>query len=841
MSCRESMVPMALAAWLFIAPIAAGAETSNIEKVLDFEGPTFVTPQSPSLPAGWERVVTSRKVEYDVMPDGGESYRHRLKVEGYSHGQYPSYPRVTHVKGEGALKGKGYIRLQLSGANILLRTTEPVKIDRNLSYALGGHYRSDIPVESRIDPRREKSSIKLSLVLLDKEGNELEDRRLFSTAELGDKKGEWKRFEEIPLAEASGTAEYFLVSLELTARDYHGTVDIDNLYVMRRPYMKVSMKNEGGDRNPPTVVIDALGIPAVDAVNVRLTIRDFRGSVVDSMTVERKTSAGRSDAERELHAGILLEGMGYGFFRVDAEVQYGGKVISSGVTFCERKALPAIPTGVRAGKVIDLEQEVLEAPGNAGEGFVVVRVPTSWGRDRERVKAAAEALKPFEGRAYLWIASDEKGKPRDKEEQLQVIAAEAAPYVRTWLIDGEIPRAAVEAALGKAGSQAEVQWVDVNGAVLHVGNRDMETIGTLPATVEMVILSVPATGSLPDVLWLLAELRSRGAEKVALHFTDSSGGQGWARGAAAYWADRIMQSRFEGGSGIAAGVKTMLFSEHGKGLLVYRSVEGAREFSAALGSRFELTIVDLMGNRYRLVHRGRGGMEEALDVTLKAEEYSRAVEGVDLGLLKTSMSVSVDKGKRVASIYRYQDYSVSLVNYGTEPLTVRVAPRGQEGWRFRPMITTPARVIGPGLQETFEFELRPSFLAKPGVNPVGVEIFPESLGRGSFTVWKEIELVSPISVKLDNLPAADGKTAVNVVAWLDKAYPGIIPSLTVGMRHGDGTMRTVIRSLVPGGKARAEFPFILPAGPGDESVQVWMNDQTEGLFYNGEFLVTGSN
>jgi hypothetical protein len=801
-----------------------------MDTTLDFEGPTLVMPEAPSVPAGWNRVIT------DTIDQGA-----------FRHGQYPGYVRVEHMHDAGAKSGDALLRISVQGADAKLVTNDKFLLDRHFSYILSGYYRYILPAGNRIDQTRENSLLRLSLVFFDKDGKEVPTSMFARAIQLIPPGDDWQAFPEVPMTSVPEAAVSFRVVIELTARDYHGHVDVDALSVVRRPYMSVSGISPSAGIDVPSINIDASGLPAGRPIDLHLAVRDFRGDVVKETLNPVNTSSSESSGERELHLVVPLEGVGYGRFEVSATLLSGTEMITSGRTIVERSARPPADTSGRIGLVLTPRPGEDPPSGLVARGFAIVEVPLSWGEDASKLKALSSWLRHLSlVRRYLWIRLDERVPASVIDARLTGLVQVASNSVNAWLIDDSIPKALASGIIESGGARREILTVGPGGQVTAISAQKINDLPEAPLPGDLVILSIPADQSTPDVLWSLAELRVRGATRVALRLPDDTGSLSWMNGAISYWADRIMDADYEGGSGIAADVATLLFSEQGRGLLLYRSLSGRKDFSATLGNRLGLTVVDLVGNRFLLSDVQSQAVQNTLDVSLNAEPFTRAVEGVDLGLLKTSMSVKIDSGSRIMSSFSYQEFNVSLTNFSKEPLTLRLSPRGASGWRFKPSITTPPQVLQPGETGSFTFDVRPSFLSSPGANLVGIEVFPQwetlnqraSLaGTGSFTVWKDVDLYSPISVSLKILPLEHDRMALNVEAALDKAYGVPATGLSVSLRYGDHTMRTVINGLVPGGSSRGLSPFILPMISQPFPIEVWINDTNEGLFYNGRFII----
>ena len=246
---------------------------------------------------------------------------------------------------------------------------------------------------------------------------------------------------------------------------------------------------------------------------------------------------------------------------------------------------------------------------------------------------------------------------------------------------------------------------------------------------------------------------------------------------------------------------------------------------------------DLMGNT-RKARETRTGL---LDVDLEGGPFTSALDGVDLGLLKTSMSVMIQKGRTIDSKYRFQPLTITVSNLLADRrnMSAVLVPRLRlaRGWRLKPDFTSRPVLVKPAEKAAFQFQVRPSFHAKPGRYYLSLEIYPNTLSGGRFTVYKQITLDSPLRI-IPTLDRADESTLVlSVDAYLTPTFgrdPGLID---VGIRTPFGSYETHISGLIPGGRARAVMPFILPSEDAAYPAELWLNDRADGLFYNSTLTI----
>ncbi|HHN46110.1 MAG TPA: hypothetical protein ENN09_01595 [Planctomycetes bacterium] len=548
---------------------------------------------------------------------------------------------------------------------------------------------------------------------------------------------------------------------------------------------------------------------------------------------------GEHPQEREIRTLLPLAGIGRGIFSVSVDLFDRRRHVSSGAaSLFSPEVFDGHSLG-RVGQVIRPELDAERRLAPLSDGFLIIEIPLDWGASPARMKALASwftAHVSEDRRLHGWIRASE-ALPAERAGTLVSAIIDACPrYMRSWFVDAAVSAGTVSDVLARSGSRQEVVPVGEDLPAVSIDASDVVFLPDKPIRIELAVVSIPSGEAVPDVLWVLAELRKRGVDRVALRLVGGSEEPFWVAGAVKYWAERIMQADYEGGAGLAQGVETLLFSEDGRGLLLFRAQLRETSFSAALGSPHGLALVDLMGNRVPL-SEAPGGIRDTFDVALEAERFTRAVEGVDLGLLKTAMSVQVALDTVFRTAFAYQPFSVSLVNHGAEPLTVRVAPKAAQGWRVRPAVSTPPAVVPVGERAEFSFELRPAFTALPGANEIGVEVFPVSLGRGSFTVWKNIALRCPLSVSLKPLLVSDGGCSVNLRVSLDASHPRTMSAVSVVLRSGGHSHRGFLPMLVPGGSAHAVFPFILQLDGAPAEVEVQLTERSEAVFYNGRFTV----
>lgn len=805
---------MSLPALVLLTATALTGASSPEAKALSFEGRTAVMPYAPNVPEGWARIVDTQKVD----PRAPNS---RLE-----HGEYPHFVVVEHLGGADAKDGGKFLRIRLMGGAARLDTRIPIAVEARFSYAFGGWYRAAIPADLRPTGRKDaRTRIIMEVRFAAKDGRLLDAPPVRRAVDLEPGVSGWTPLPECladNLPEGAATA---VLSLIVRSRDFAGHVDIDALHFRSEPRVHLKTgkpSNLFGNGEAIALSMTAKGLPE-GPLNSELTILNHEGRVVYESRGRIEPVAGGYEA------ALPLPEMGRGWFTAEVRLTNdAGKVAGSGTTF-------AIMRGVSRSSNVGLVVEAREGPPPYMDalqaGFLVFHLTREElgeaAKHAARMREAAKSAGVPKGNLYAWLDCP------FEEEILRAAVPDLSRDAGGGLI---LPKEYDDKNLQpllKDATRREILRMDSDGSVYEVPSRER----VRKERVRFVVINTAADLSIPDIVWRAAELKASGAGGVAYTLPTSDEAPPPEVVAAAYWLPKIMEAEFEGGSGIARDVHTLLFTHKAGSFLLYRSLaEGKQQtFTVAAGNRPELAGRNLMGNLFEV----RGRATDLLDIDVPAGRHSAALEGVDLGLLKTSMSVALTEGMRLVSRYEFQPLAVSFQNHLTENMSAVVVPRLPAGWRMKPALSGEEKSVPREDKAEFRFRLRPGLYAEPGRHYVAFEIYPRSLQGGKFTVFKHITLDSPITLTTSVKPMDDRKISLTVEAALSAGFERTPGVMQVGIRTPFGTSHSRILGLVPGGRARPVEPsFVLPAGEQDYTVELWLTERGGGLFHNATRTIT---